>query len=192
MSGFNRFPAWRTLAIAMGTAAFAAPIPATAQIKVKPLMPAENVPADILVKRIDLNCSVFRSGIRTEKPTEVAAVRAATFAAVDEGHRREVEALTDHVWVVQAWKVAGNLNWVRSARFDEKGTVHLTQLCFRNDGTLARVRQAAADADLDAVSTKQAYFRTDGSLIQASALFERDDPAIPKGAQPPPYSGVLP
>lgn len=181
------FPASCALAIALA-ATFAAATPAGAQIVIKRLTPSQLVSPEILVNRIDANCAVFRRAITTEQPTEVAAVGAAAFARVGAGQRQQVEAMTDHVWIVQAWKQAGNLNWVRSARFDAQGAAHLTQLCFRNDGTLARVRQATTNPELEAASARQAYFRTDGSLIRAGALFERGDPAIPKRSPTPPYA----
>jgi hypothetical protein len=184
----RRFPASLALAIALGTT-FAAAIPAGAQIVIKALTPSQLAPPEILVNRIDANCAVFRNAIRTEQPIEVAAVGAAAFSLVDPGHRQQVEAMTDHVWVVQAWKQA---NWVRSARFDAHGAGHLTQLCFSNDGTLARVRQAATNPELETVSARQAYFRTDGTLIRATALFERNDPAIPKRSGAPPYGRLTP
>jgi hypothetical protein len=185
----NRFPAWRALALAAGVAAASA-VPAAAQTT-KPLTPSQMVSPDILVKRIDLNCQVFHSGIQTVAPTEVAAVRNASWAVVDTAHKQQVESLKDHVWIVQVWKQAGNLNWVHSARFDASGTRHATQLCFRNDGTLARVRQASTIPALDAASARQAYYNTDGSLIRASSLFEVNDPAIKKRVRALPYYNLI-
>jgi hypothetical protein len=184
----GRFPASLAIAFAMVTSA----LPAAAQIVVKPLTPAQLAPPAILVNRIDANCAVFRNAIRTEQPVEVAAVGSTAFVRLDAAHRAQVEAMTDHVWVVQAWKQAGNLNWVRSARFDAQGAAHLTQLCFRNDGTLARVRQAATLSDLDVAAIGEAYYRTDGSLIRSTQLFQRDDPAIPQRSASPPYRPLAP
>lgn len=183
----RRSPASRVVALAIA-AALAPAIPAGAQIVLKPLTPAQFAPPEILVNRIDANCAVFRDAIRSERPTEVAAVGAATFTALDAGRRQQVEAMTDHVWLLQVWRQAGNLNWVRSVRLDSVGGAHITQLCFRNDGTLARVRQAATVPALESAAAQQAYFKTDGSLIRASALFERTDPAIPGRGSASPYT----
>jgi hypothetical protein len=187
VSGSMRFPASQLLALALAAVLVPAS-PAGAQIVLKPLTPAQHAPPEILVNRIDANCAVFRDAIRSERPTEVAAVGAATFTALDAGRRKQIDAMTDHVWVLQVWRQAGNLNWVRSVRLDAVGGGHITQLCFRNDGTLARVRQAATIPTLDTAAAQQAYFRTDGSVIRATALFERNDPAIPGRSSASPYS----
>jgi hypothetical protein len=183
----GRFPASFVRGLTCA-AVLAAASPAGAQIVLKPLTPSQLVPPEILVSRIDANCAVFRDAIRTERPTEVAAVGAGTFTALDAGRRQQIAAMTDHVWVMQVWRQAGNLNWVRSVRLDAVGGGHVTQLCFRNDGTLARVRQAATVPALDTAAAQQAYFRTDGSMIRATALFERTDPAIPGRGSTSPYS----
>ncbi|HTJ25218.1 MAG TPA: hypothetical protein VMA36_03545 [Candidatus Limnocylindria bacterium] len=180
----NRLPAWRAVALAIGIAGLAAP--AAAQTT-KPLTPSQMVSPDILVKRIDLNCQVFHNAIQTVQPTEVAAIQAASWTVVDAAHKQQVESMKDHVWIVQVWKQAGNLNWVHSARLDARGARHATQLCFRNDGTLARARQATTIPGLDAASARQAYFNTDGSVIRASSLFEVNDPAIGKRVDALPY-----
>jgi hypothetical protein len=82
------------------------------------------------------------------------------------------------------------LNWVHSARLDDQGTQHATQLSFRNDGTLARVRQATIVPGLDAASARQAYYNTDGSLIRANS-FRVNDPAIGKRVQSLPYFNLV-
>jgi hypothetical protein len=180
----KRLRVGRAVAIAIGVVGCCSPLGAQTT---KPLTPSQMVAPDILVKRIDLNCQVFHNAIQSQQPTEVAAVRSTSWAVVDEAHKQQVESMKDHVWIVQVWKQAGNLNWVDSARLDDQGTQHATQLSFRNDGTLARVRQASTVPGLDAASARQAYYNTDGSLIRASSLFESNDPAIGKRGQSPPY-----
>jgi hypothetical protein len=78
----RRLPAAGVLVVALATA-FAAGIPARAQIVIKPLTPSQLVAPQILVNRIDANCAVFRNAIRTEQPTEIAAVGGAAFVRID-------------------------------------------------------------------------------------------------------------
>ena len=72
------------------------------------------------------------------------------------------------------------------------GNEHAAQLCFRNDGSLSRVRQATTVAALDGVAVREAYYNTNGALIQKSAAFAVDDPAIYKRVRDLPFFKQLP
>ena len=181
----------RSAAVVTGALVALYALPAAAQIKTEPLTPSQDVAPAILVARIDANCGVFRDAIKTQPATTVAALASRQWAVIDASKQNDVLATHANVWVAQVWKQAGNYVWVHSNRFDTQGNEHATQLCFRNDGTLARVRQATALPDLDAAGARAAYFNTDGSLIQADALFEKDDPAIAKQITAEPFMKPL-
>ena len=65
-------------------------------------------------------------------------------------------------------------------------------MCFRPDGTLARVRQATTVPALDAASANAAYFNTDGSIIKKVGVIEMNDPVIQKKITSEPFYKVLP
>ncbi len=65
-------------------------------------------------------------------------------------------------------------------------------MCFRNDSTVARIKQAATVPSLDAAGASVAYYNTDGSLIQKTTTFEVNDPLIAKRVKDLPYFKLLP
>src|SRR5271166_2271357 len=165
---------WRSLPTLLAGFAFATTVPAPAQVAqmtTKPLTPSQMVSPSILVQRIDANCAVFKSALVNTTPTEVASIHGSTWQVIDAAHKTSVENTHKSVTYAQAWKQAGNLQWVRWATFGSSGAERATQLCFRNDGTLARARQAGTLPDLDSVRIRQAYFNTDGSVIKMDSLF---------------------
>jgi hypothetical protein len=103
-------------------------------------------------------------------------------------------ALRTHATVTRAqvWKQAGNYVWAHWTTEDAAGNMHVDQLCFRNDGTLARVRQATTVPALDSAAVRQAYYNRDGSVIRKSAAFVVDDPAIVKRVRDLPFYNALP
>jgi hypothetical protein len=157
----------------------------------KPLTPSQKVAPGILVARIDTNCAVFKSAIKTEKPTRVISVRAKAWTLASDSDAAAAQRLQSYT-LAEVWKHAGNYVWVRSHTLASGGVTHATHLCFRNDGTLARVRQATTVPALDAASAQLAYYNTDGSVIQKSALFEAGDPTIAKRVKALPYFNLLP
>jgi hypothetical protein len=68
-----------------------------------------------------------------------------------------------------------------------------TQLCFRqSDGTLERARQATTVPSLAAAGAEQAYYASNGKLIQKTTLFEQNDPMLAKKIAALPFFAVLP
>jgi hypothetical protein len=182
---------WRAFPALLTGLALAATVPALSQMTTKPLTPSQMQPASVLVPRIDANCAVFRSAITSTKPTEVASVHGSTWKVVQGAEATSVEHTHSSVTYAQAWKQAGNFNWIRWATFTSTGVEHATQLCFRADGTLARARQATTLPALDTVSAKQAYFNTDGSVIKVDALFVQNDPTLYKKVRALPFYALL-
>jgi hypothetical protein len=184
---------WRvTLPTLLAGFAFATTVPAPAQMTTKPLTPSQMVAPSILVQRIDANCAVFQQTLTSTTPTEVASIKGNTWQVVDAAHRTSVEHTHSSITYAQAWKQAGNLQWVRWATFSASGAERATQLCFRSDGTLARARQAGTLPDLDkTVAARQAYFNTDGSVIKRDSLFVVNDPTLYKRVRDLPFSALV-
>jgi hypothetical protein len=157
----------------------------------KPLTPSQKVAPGILVARIDTDCAVFKNAIKTEKPTRAVSVRTSAWTLASDSDYAAAAKMRTYT-LAEVWKHAGNYVWARSHTLASGGVKHATQLCFRNDGTLARVRQATTVPALDAASARLAYYNTDGSLIRKSALFEMGDPAIAKHVENLPYFKLLP
>jgi len=158
----------------------------------KPLTPANSVSPHLLVTRIDTNCAVFKSAIQSQKPTDVIALHSTTWRVASADDVTVAQRQHASYTLAEVWKQAGNYNWIRATRVGQGGAQHFTQLCFRNDGTLARVRQAASLPSLDATAARVAYYNTDGSLIQRTTVFDINDPAIAKRVRDLPYYKVLP
>jgi hypothetical protein len=148
-------------------------------------------PASVLIPRIDANCAVFRSALVHTKPTEVASLKASTWKVVSGSDAVSAEHTHSSISLAQAWKQAGNFNWIRWVTYDKNGNERATQLCFRADGTLARARQAGTMPDLDATVARQAYFNTDGSLIKADTAFVVNDPTLYKKVRALPFYSLL-
>ena len=181
----------RTTAALAGALFVLCALPAAAQIKTSPLTPSQKVAPKYLVARIDTNCQVFADAVKSQTPTMVAAVASQPWAVVDSTKQASVIKLHQNAWIAQVWKQAGNYVWVHSNRFDTQGNEHATQLCFRADGSLARVRQATSLPDLDVAGSRTAYYNTDGSLILATATFVKNDPAIAKKIADEPFMKPL-
>jgi hypothetical protein len=166
-------------------------LPASAQTT-KPLTPANSVSPHLLVTRIDTNCAVFKSAIKSQKPTRVIALHSTTWQLASDSDVAVAQKQHASYAVAEVWKQAGNDNWIRALRVGQNGGTHATQLCFRNDGTLARVKQAATFPDLDASASRVAYYNTNGSLIQRTTVFDLTDPSIAKRVKDLPYYKILP
>jgi cytochrome c556 len=151
-----------------------------------------NTPPAILVAQIDQNCGVFRTAIQTEKPYDVAEVKSSVWKVVQDADLVAAEKTHSFTTYAKVWKQAGNYVWIHSVTTGSGGGRHATQMCFRTNGTLARVRQALSIPALDTAAATAAYYRQDGSLIQKSNLFEENDPAIAKKVAQLPYFKNLP
>lgn len=164
--------------------------PAAAQVT-KPLTPSQMVAPAILVARIDTDCAVFKSAIKTETPARAVSAHTSIWTLASKNDFAAAEKLNAYT-LAEAWKHDHKYVWVRAHTLATGGVRHATQLCFRNDGTLARVRQATTVPALDATSARKAYYNTDGSLIQKTAAFEVGDPTIAKRVDALPFYKLLP
>ena len=171
--------------------ALAALLPAAAQTT-KPLTPANTVSPGLLVARIDTNCAVFKSAIKTQKPTNVIALHQTNWRVASDNDVAVAQRQHGSYALAEVWKQAGNDNWIRAIRVGQNGGTHATQMCFRNDGTVARIKQAATFPGLDAAAAQVAYYNTDGSLIKRTTVFDTSDPAIAKRLRDLPYFKLLP
>jgi hypothetical protein len=177
----------------MATPAASVPsVPGAPAMKSPTLPPAQLVSPKILVARIDQNCGVYHTAIQTEKAAVVAEVQTNVWKVIDEKTVAVAEKTHSFTTYAKAWKQAGNYVWIHEVTTGSKGGREALQMCFRNDGTVMRVKQAIDIPSLDAASASVAYYRSDGSLIQKTKLFEENDPAIAKKIATLPFFKNLP
>jgi hypothetical protein len=172
--------------------ALAASIPAGAQMTTKPLTPSQMVSPDLLVKRIDVNCAVVSAAVKSQPPTTVAQVGSSVWKVASNPSDTTFTHVATTKTVANVWKQAGNYVWVHWVTHGSHGIVRADQLCFRNDGTLARARQATTVKAFDAAGGQEAYFNTDGSVIKHDVAFSLNDPAVYKRVNKLPFFKVLP
>jgi hypothetical protein len=180
------FPARRIVSASLLAAAiFAAPLAAFSQGS----MSGGDAAA---VKQINTECSAIESAIQALHPVHLALVNS-KWKVMSEGDYTAAERTHQSITFVDAWKQGKNYAWIHSHTFDAKGNQRATQLCFRqSDGTLERARQAATVPSLDAAAAEQAYYSSDGKVIQKTAAFETNDPAIAKKIADLPFYSQLP
>ncbi|MBV8602838.1 MAG: hypothetical protein JO359_14845 [Candidatus Eremiobacteraeota bacterium] len=166
-------------------------VPAVAQMTTKPLTPSQMVSPSILVARIDANCGVTRDYIKTATPVHVV-LKSSTWAVASNADYLVADRTHAAAALVDVYRNAGHYVWIHAHRFTQSGAQKATQVCFRTDGTLARVREAASIPALDAAAARVAYFNTDGSLIKKTTVFEMNDPVIVKKIEAEPFYKVLP
>jgi hypothetical protein len=182
----------RSFALAVCCGLLAAPL-AAQTMKTEPVTPAQaDTSPAILVARIDQNCGVFRSAIQTEKPADVAEIKTNIWKVVSDQDILAAEKTHSFTTYAKVWKQAGNYVWVHAVTTGSAGGRHATQMCFRTNGTVMRVRQALSIPALDTASASVAYYRQDGSLIQKSKIFEENDPLIAKKVGELPFFKNLP
>lgn len=140
----------------------------------------------LLKQRIDTNCYVVHSATKSEKPKDVV-LKDSTWQVTTDQDLTVVEHKHLSVTQAEVWKHAGNLVWVHWVTVDAKGNEHATQLCFRNDGSLARARQATTVPSLEGAVSREAYYHSNGTLIDKTSLFSVDDPAIYKRVRDLPF-----
>jgi len=143
-------------------------------------------------QRIDADCSAIQNATMALKPIHVAQI-SGTWRVFAEGDWAAAEETHKSVVFADVWKQGNAPAWVSAHSFNANGDQRAVQLCFRQaDGTLERAKQAATAPDLDAAAAETAYFAPDGSVIQKTALFEVNDPAIAKKVADLPFYSVLP
>jgi hypothetical protein len=173
------------LVVTSTAAAFAQTVPT------KPLTPSQEVSPQILVARIDVTCDTMVQQQKLIKPVHVV-LKASNWTVVTDPGVIVADRTAASVTYADVWRQNGKYVWVHAHRFTQAGTQRATQLCFRTDGTLARVRQAETVPALDAAGATRAYYNTDGSIIVKVGAYEANDPALAKAVRALPYYAELP
>lgn len=167
--------------------------PIAAQLTTMPATERQlNTPPEILAAQIDQNCGVFHTAIQTQKPYAVAETQTNVWKVVSDADIVAAEKTHSFTTYAKAWKQAGNYVWIHSVTQGSAGGRHATQMCFRTNGSLMRVKQATDIPSLDAAGASTAYYRQDGSLIKKTAVFDENDPAITKTVNALPFFKNLP
>jgi hypothetical protein len=144
------------------------------------------------IKPINTECNAIQTAILALHPIHVALINS-QWKVLDAGGYMAAEKTTKSITLVDAWKQGKNYAWIHSHSIDAHGNQRATQLCFRqSDGTLERARQATTVPGLQAASASQAFYASNGSIIQKTSAFEMNDPAIAKTIKALPFYNVLP
>lgn len=142
--------------------------------------------------QIDTDCNAIQNAVMALHPIHVALV-AGQWKVLSEGDYAIAEQTHKSITFADVYKQGNNYAWVHSHSFSASGKQTATQLCFRQaDGSLERARQASTVPDLAAASAQVAYYTPDGKVIQKTALFEVNDPAIAKRVKDLAFYQVLP
>jgi hypothetical protein len=144
------------------------------------------------VKAIDTDCNAIQSAIQALHPVHLDLI-SSKWTVLSDADYTVAERTHASITLVDAWKAGKNYAWIHAHTFDAKGDQRATQLCFRqSNGTLERARQAGTVESLNAAGAEQAYYSADGTLIQKSAAFEENDPALAKKVEALPFYSSLP
>jgi hypothetical protein len=142
--------------------------------------------------QIDTECDAIQDAVMALHPIHVA-YQSGTWVVLSDADFAVAEKVGASIMLADVYKQGSKYAWVAAHSFNASGKQRATQLCFRqSDGTLERARQATAIPDLAAASVQQAYFASDGTLIQKTALFEENDPQLAKKIEALPFYSVLP
>lgn len=144
------------------------------------------------VKQIDDECNAIQNAVMALKPLYVA-YQSGKWVVIQDGDAAVAMQTNGKATFADVYKQGDNYAWIHAHSINAKGTQRATQLCFRqSDGTLARVRQATTIPDLSAASAEQAYYSSNGRLLQKTKFFEENDPMIAKTIKELPFYAVLP
>jgi ligand-binding SRPBCC domain-containing protein len=144
------------------------------------------------IKQIDTECSAIQNAVMALTPTRVLLQSGKWVVVADATAAAAVET-NQKLTFADVYKQGNNYAWVHAHSVNQQGTQRATQLCFRqSDGTLQRVRQATTIPGLSEASAEQAYYSTDGKVIQKTKLFEVNDPMIAKTIKQLPFYAALP
>jgi ligand-binding SRPBCC domain-containing protein len=144
------------------------------------------------VKAIETECNAIQDAVMALHPIRLA-LQSGTWAVLSDADYAVAVQTKASIRFADVYKQGANFAWVHVHAFDSQGNQRATQLCFRQaDGTLERVRQATTVPDLAAASAKQAYYSSDGKIIQQTALYEVNDPAVAQKIAALPFYAVLP
>ena len=144
------------------------------------------------IKQINTECNAIQDAVMALKPVHVV-LHSGTWAVMSDADAAAAVKTNASVTFANVWKQGTSYAWVHAHSVTQQGAQRATQLCFRqSDGTLERVRQAATMPQLSQAAAQQAFYSSDGKLIQKSQLFEENDPMIAKTIQSLPFYAVLP
>lgn len=144
------------------------------------------------IKQIDTDCSAIQDAVMALKPVHVA-YQSGKWLVLSDADATAAMRTSDKLMFADVYKQGDSYAWIHAHSVNQQGTQRATQLCFRqSDGTLERARQATTIPELSAASAQQAYYSSDGSLIQKTKLFEENDPMIAKTIRSLPFYAVLP
>jgi hypothetical protein len=160
-------------------------------IPTTPVTPSENIAPSVAIAQIDVTCDTMVQQSKLITPVHVV-LSGATWKVATDADVAVAARTKDTQMIADVWKQNGKYVWARSHTFKQDGTQSATQLCFRVDGTLARVRQAMTVPALDAADATRAYFKTDGTLIEKFGAYAVDDPAVATKIEALPYYKTLP
>lgn len=144
------------------------------------------------IAQIDSECNAIQNAVMALHPIHVA-YKSGTWVVLSDADYSVVAQTNVSILLADVYKQGSKYAWVQAHAFDASGKQRATQLCFRqSDGTLERARQATTMPDLAAASARQAYYSSDGTILQSSSLFEANDPMIAKKIEALPFYSVLP
>jgi hypothetical protein len=170
---------------AFGEAAVAQSVPT------QPITPAQEASPQIMMAQVDVTCDTMVQQQKLVKPVHLV-YKSSTWNVVSDANVVVADQTSATVVFADVWKQNGKYIWVHAHRLNQQGDQRATQLCFRPDGTLARVRQAETIAALDAAGATRAYYYTNGTLIAKFGVFDESDPSVAKAVTSLPYYKDLP
>ena len=143
------------------------------------------------VAAINSECNAISLAVMALKPVHVVLADG-TWKVLTEGQYTVAENTHAAVMFVDAYKQGKNYALIHSHTFGSGGAQRATELCFRQaDGTLERAKQAETVNAL-AAAEATAYFASDGTLLQKTATYAENDPAVTKKVADLPYFSSLP
>jgi hypothetical protein len=144
------------------------------------------------IGQIDTECNAIQDAVMALHPIHVA-YRTGKWLVLSDADYTVAERVSVSITLADVYKQGSKYAWVQAHSFSSSGDQRASQLCFRqSDGTLERARQATAVSDLAAASAQQAYYSSDGTLLQKTAIFAVDDPLLAKKIESLPFYSVLP
>ncbi len=146
----------------------------------------------LAIKQIDDECNAIQDAVMALKPIYVA-YQSGNWVVVTDNDAAVAMQTNGKATFADVFKQGNNYAWVHAHSINSQGTQRATQLCFRqSDGTLQRVRQAETIPGLSQAAAEQAYYSSNGRLLQKTKLFEENDPMIAKTIKDLPFYAVLP
>jgi hypothetical protein len=144
------------------------------------------------IAQIDTECNAIQNAIMALHPIHVA-YKSGTWVVLSDADYAVVAQTGASITLADVYKQGSKYAWVQAHSFAASGKQRATQLCFRqSDGTLERARQATTAPELAAASAQQAYYSSNGTVLQATSLFEVNDPMLAKKIEALPFYSVLP